>query len=53
MASLPALLPQAEDRRQALELLDAAIREWGLPLNLQEQAVRDRIGGLLGGNGPQ
>jgi hypothetical protein len=52
MASLPALLPQAEDRRQALELLDAAIREWGLPLNLQEQAVRDRIGGVLGGNDP-
>jgi hypothetical protein len=48
IATLPALLPTPEDRRQALRLLDAAIRDWGLSLNLQEQSVRDRIGKVLG-----
>jgi pimeloyl-ACP methyl ester carboxylesterase len=48
IAALPALLPTPEDRRQALALLDAAIRHGGLPLNLQEQSVRDRIGKVLG-----
>jgi pimeloyl-ACP methyl ester carboxylesterase len=52
IATLPALIPEAQDRRQALELLDAAIREWGVPLNLQERAVRDRIGEVMGGSDP-
>jgi hypothetical protein len=48
IATLPALLPTPEDRRQAMALLDAAIRDGDLPLNLQEQSVRDRIGNALG-----
>jgi hypothetical protein len=47
IASLPALLPAAEDRRQAMDLLHAAILEWGTPLNPQEQAVLNRIGTVL------
>jgi pimeloyl-ACP methyl ester carboxylesterase len=53
IATLPALLPEAEDRRQAVELLDAAIRNRGAPLNPQEQAVRDSIGIALGIIDPQ
>jgi hypothetical protein len=53
IATLPALLPEAKDRRQAVELLDAAIRDRGAPLNPQEQAVRDRIGIALGIIDPQ
>jgi pimeloyl-ACP methyl ester carboxylesterase len=52
IAALPALLPTPKDRRQALELLDAAIQNGGLPLNPQEQAVRDRIREALGAIDP-
>jgi pimeloyl-ACP methyl ester carboxylesterase len=46
--TLPALLPTQEDRRQAMELLNAAIQDGGRPLNVQEQAVLGRIGAVLG-----
>jgi hypothetical protein len=52
IATLPALLLTPEDRRQAMGLLDAAIQDGGLPLNTQEQSVRDRIGQVLGSNEP-
>lgn len=46
--TLPALLPTPEDRRQAMELLNAAIQDAGRPLNPQEQTVLKRIGAVLG-----
>jgi pimeloyl-ACP methyl ester carboxylesterase len=48
IATLPALLPDPEDRRQAMELLTIAISEGGRPLNAQEHAVWERIGLALG-----
>jgi pimeloyl-ACP methyl ester carboxylesterase len=48
IANLPALLPALEDRRQAMDLLHAAIQDGGRPLNAQEQVVLGRIGAVLG-----
>jgi hypothetical protein len=45
--SLPRLLPRNEDRRQALRLLAAGIDFSGQALNAREQAMLERIQGVL------
>lgn len=52
IAALPALLPAPEDRRQAMELLCAAIQDGGRLLNPPERAVLDRIRTALGVDAP-
>jgi len=52
IATLPRLLPDLEDRRQAMQLLKAALKNGGEPLNLQEQAMLQRIEAVLGAQTP-
>jgi pimeloyl-ACP methyl ester carboxylesterase len=47
IASLPRLLPETEERREALRLLEAGIDFAGRPPNLQELAMLERIRRLL------
>ncbi len=47
IASLPHLLPEAEERREALQLLEAGMDHNGRPPNVQEIAMLERIKRLL------